>query len=123
MKFLYPDNNENKLTHIETLRNALNLAIENGKLIENKDIKVLELLLKQIKFEYTVDSSILIITLASGSILNDLNNLNYESKDNKKDKVQQQGYAQLIQKYVRGLINRSKYTGLKNAANKLKLSI
>lgn len=45
------------MIHLETLKSALNLAIENEKNVLNKDIQILELLLKQIKFEYTVDSS------------------------------------------------------------------
>jgi len=46
-----------------------------------------------------------------------------EEKDSIEYETSQQKYAQLIQKYVRGWINRSKYTGLKNASNKLKKSI
>ena len=63
--------------------------------------------------------------LASGSILNTLNNLNYEINEKGEGKdyeLSQQRYAQLIQKYVRGWIKRSKYTGLKIASNKLKHS-
>lgn len=51
--------------------------------------------------------------------------MNYEIKEDGKGKdyeVCQQRYAQLIQKYVRGWINRSKYTGVKRASNKLKQS-
>jgi hypothetical protein len=61
LRYLYLDGQENKIIHLETLKTALNLAIENEKNVENKDIQVLELLLKQIKFEYTVNSSKLVI--------------------------------------------------------------
>ncbi len=61
LKLLYLDGQENKIIHLETLKTALNLAIENEKNVVNKDIQVLELLLKQIKFEYTVNSSTFLI--------------------------------------------------------------
>ena len=54
LEFLYK---ENKIILLDSLKNALNLAIDYGKVIEYKDIQVIELLLKQIKFEYTVHSS------------------------------------------------------------------
>jgi hypothetical protein len=45
-----------------------------------------------------------------------------DDKDKHENDGTQQKYAQLIQKYVRGWINRTKYTGLKKASNKLKQS-
>jgi hypothetical protein len=45
--------------HIDILRNALNLALDSNinKSIETKDIKVLDLLLEQIRIQFTVDTS------------------------------------------------------------------
>jgi hypothetical protein len=42
---------------IDTLRSALNIALDRGKSINNKNVDMLELLLKQIRIQFTVDSS------------------------------------------------------------------
>jgi hypothetical protein len=43
--------------NIDTLRSALDIALDRGKTMSNKNVDMLELLLKQIRIQFTVDSS------------------------------------------------------------------
>jgi hypothetical protein len=49
--------NEDMIFNIEILKSALNIALGNGKNIEKKDVNILDVLLKQIRIQYTTDSS------------------------------------------------------------------
>lgn len=102
----------------EILKSALILALQNNKAFYPSHIKLLELLLKQIKIKFTVDLSKSFLTAASGSILSEISNcISNSMKQNECDDIKG---AQTIQKYVRGWLRRSKYNGIKNAAQKLK---
>lgn len=109
--------------NIDILKSALNIALETGKYLENKDIKVLDILLKQIRIQFTVDSSIFYnINLVSGSIINAINDnmssLEMQSFSNGID-----SNAKCIQRYIRGWLRRSEYIDIKKAAQTLQKSI
>jgi hypothetical protein len=54
--YLNSDSSSN-LHNMDILKSALNIALDRGKLLINKNSELLDLLLKQIKIQYTVDSS------------------------------------------------------------------
>ncbi len=53
----FSSDSSSNLHNIETLKSALNIALDRGKFLTNKNSELLDLLLKQIKIQFTVDSS------------------------------------------------------------------
>jgi hypothetical protein len=115
----------NNFYNINILKNAFILALEMENEIENKELELLELLYKQIKIQFTVDTSkillifiIYLFTLASGSLINDFNKNSDTSMMNSCNDEN----VKYIQKYVKGWLRRNHFKDMKKATNTLKES-
>lgn len=104
------ENEEKFLNDVDILKSALNISLERNK-IDQYDIKILDLLLKQIKIKYTVDAT-------SGKIFNNLRNKENEKETKEKDEDDIiNNNIKTIQRSVRGYLKRRKYRRMKKAAN------
>lgn len=109
------ENEEKFLNDVDILKSALNISLERNK-IDQYDIKILDLLLKQIKIKYTVDAT-------SGKIFNNIRNKEDETERKEKDEddiinsVGIRNNIKTIQRSVRGYLKRRKYRSMKKAAN------
>ena len=104
------ENEEKFHNDVDILKSALNISLERNK-IDQYDIKILDLLLKQIKIKYTVDAT-------SGKIFNNLRNKENEKETKEKDEDDIiNNNIKTIQRSVRGYLKRRKYRRMKKAAN------
>ena len=99
------DNEDDKfLFDIDILKSALSISLEK-QIFDLNDIKVLDLLIKQIKIKYTVE-------MTSGKIFDDINNEEEEYEIKKKS-------VSAIQRTVRRWLKKNQYKRIKKAANTL----
>ena len=104
IEFIDNEKEEKLFDDFYILKSALNIALEN-KNINYQDIQILDILIKQIKIKYTVQST-------TGQIMKDCK-INDGHLNDKNETIK------IIQRSVKRWLRRNKYKRMKKAANNL----